>query len=130
MNERLTPTTGKNTHAAEARAKLGEAGGHLKHAASTAGTTARNAARHAAEAAGEDIREGNAAIRDDLTSARQAGRAAATEARAAAGDTWNGAVSRGRDFLGSAEALIRERPLTAFGVAFAAGFLLSRISHR
>lgn len=36
-------------------------------------------------------------------------------------------MDKGRDLLDSAAELIRERPLVAFGAAFAAGWIISRL---
>lgn len=113
-------------HAAAAREKLSEAGAHLKSAANLAGTSAR----HAAEAAASELKVGREAVKDELGEAGKAGRAAAQEAREVASEQVEVALSKGREFLSATEALIREKPLAAFGVAFAAGFLLSRLARR
>lgn len=127
MNDKSPTSTDANTdHAAAARAKLGEAGAHLKSAANLAGTTARQAA----EAAAGELKAGRESVREELGEAGKAGRAAAHEAREVAEEQLDAALSKGREFLNSAEALIREKPLAAFGVAFAAGFLLSRLARR
>lgn len=119
-------TGNTESHAAAAKAHLKESGEHLRHAASLAGTSAK----HAAQAARDELRVGGEAVREELDEARKAGRAAAHEAREVADEKLEAALGKGREFLASAEALIRERPLAAFGVAFAAGFLLSRIGRR
>ena len=36
-------------------------------------------------------------------------------------------TDKGRDLIDSASELIRERPLAAFGVAFAAGWIISKL---
>lgn len=55
----------------------------------------------------------------------------APEGTHAAGDeTLDAALAKGRELLATAEALIREKPLAALGIAFAAGFLLSRLGRR
>ena len=119
-------TLGKTDHSATARAKLGEAGAHLKTAASLAGVSAR----HAAEAAASELKVGSEAVKDELGSAGQASAQAAQEVGEVAREQVDAAISKGRAFLESGEALIREKPLAAFGIAFAAGFLLSRIARR
>lgn len=113
-------------HAAAARARIGEAGARLKNAASLAGVTAR----HAAEAAAGELKVGRDAVKDELDEAGRASREAAQEASAVAREKVDVALSKGREFIASTEALIREKPLAAFGVAFAAGFLLSRLARR
>jgi ElaB/YqjD/DUF883 family membrane-anchored ribosome-binding protein len=37
-------------------------------------------------------------------------------------------MEKGRDVVDSAAELIRERPLTAFGIAFAAGWAISKVA--
>ena len=37
-------------------------------------------------------------------------------------------MDKGKDLIDSAAELIREKPLAAFGVAFAAGWLISRLT--
>lgn len=123
----MSDNTLSNTdHAATARAKVGEAGSHLKSAANLAGVSAR----HAAEAAASELKVGRDAVKGELGSAGKAGKQAAQEASAVAREQVDAALSKGRSFLNSGEALIRERPLAAFGVAFAAGFLISRLARR
>jgi len=119
-------TLSNSDHAATARAKLGEAGSHLKTAANLASVSAR----HAAEAAASELKVGGEAVKDELGSAGKASKEAAHEAGEVAREQVDAAISKGRAFLSSGEALIRERPLAAFGIAFAAGFLLSRIARR
>lgn len=115
-----------NTHAKAARARMDEAGAHLRTAADLAGTTVR----HATEAAASELKVGREAVGEELSQAGRAGGEAAREVGAAASERLAAARSKGRAFLHSAEDLVRERPLAAFGVAFAAGFLISRIARR
>lgn len=122
MSETTRPNE-ESSHAAAVKAHLKESGEHLRQAASLAGTSAR----HAAEAARDELRAGGEAVREELEEARKAGRAAAQEAREAADEKFEAALGKGREFLASAEALIRERPLAAFGVAFAAGWIISKL---
>jgi len=119
-------TPASTDHVATARSKIGEAGAHLKTAASLASVSAR----HAAEAAASELKVGGEAIRGELGSAGEAGKQAAQEASEVAREQVDAALSKGRAFLSSGEALIREKPLAAFGIAFAAGFLLSRLARR
>jgi ElaB/YqjD/DUF883 family membrane-anchored ribosome-binding protein len=123
MSEKIPANT---DHAAAARARLSEASAHLKTAVDLAGTSVR----HAAEAAADELKVGREAVGDELGEAGKASKAAAHEAREVASEQVDAALSKGRDLVRSAEALIREKPLAAFGVAFAAGFLLSRLARR
>jgi hypothetical protein len=79
------------------KSDLGEAGQHFKGAAVAAG----DAIKGAATAAGDEMRLGKAQMKSELADGALAGLAAAE--------------------------LIRERPLAAFGVAFAAGWIISRL---
>jgi ElaB/YqjD/DUF883 family membrane-anchored ribosome-binding protein len=119
----LGAAAGSESHTEAARAKLGETGDHLKHAAQLAGNTARSAA----EVARSELRSGGRAIGDELSEAARSGAALAGEAREVAGEQFDAAMDRGRAFVHSAEELIRERPLAALGVAVLAGLLIARI---
>ena len=65
-----------------------------------------------------------------VTEAIDAGAAAAREARLEIDDKLQSLLDKGREMLGDAEQLIRDRPLPAFGVAFAAGYLLAALTRR
>lgn len=126
-NGRATMTDGLSTsHTQAARAKLGEATDHLKAAAHLAGNTARSAA----ETARSELRSGGHAVGEELSEAARSSRAAAAEARDVADEQMQMAISRGRQLLQSAEALIRERPLTSLGVAVLAGVLIAKMGRR
>lgn len=56
--------------------------------------------------------------------------AAREEARAAAEKGLDSAKTNARDFYARAEALVHERPLAALGVAFLAGYVISRLMRR
>ena len=45
----------------------------------------------------------------------------------ATGEQVDKLMDKGRDLVESASELIRERPLAAFGVAFAAGWIISKL---
>ena len=117
------PGNGRGTHTEAARNKLGEAGDHLKQAAQLAGNTARSTA----EVVREELRSGGRAVSDELSQAAHSGADLAAEAREVAHEQMDAAMEKGRDLLHSAEALIRERPLTSLGVAVLAGILIARI---
>ena len=53
--------------------------------------------------------------------------ASAIRRAASAGEQVDALMDKGRDLIDSAAELIRERPLAAFGVAFAAGWIISRL---
>lgn len=114
-----TPSDGMKTH-------LGEAGGHLKQAASDAG----DAVRGAAAAAGEELKIGKANVKADLADSALSGIAAAESAGGVAREQVDALMDKGRDLVESAADLIRERPLASFGVAFAAGWIIAKLSRR
>lgn len=104
---------------------LSEAGSHLKQAAIDSG----DAIKGAAAAAGEELRLGKANLKADLADSALAGIAAAEQAGGAAREQMDALMDKGRDLIDSAAELVRERPLTSFGVAFAAGYLIAKLSH-
>jgi ElaB/YqjD/DUF883 family membrane-anchored ribosome-binding protein len=55
---------------------------------------------------------------------------AAREAKAELDDKLEKMMDQGKDLLGQAEDLIRSRPWASFGVAFAAGFLIAKLTRR
>ncbi len=111
----------ENTEAV--KANLGEAGTHLKQAASAAGS----AVKSAAGAAGDELRVGKAQVKAELSDSAVAGISAAEHLGGAAGEQAGALMDKGRDLLDSAAELIRERPLVAFGAAFAAGWIISKL---
>lgn len=110
-------------HSDAVKANLGDAGSHLKQAASAAGS----AVKSAASAAGDELRVGKAQVKAELADGAVAGISAAEHLGGAAGEQVNALMDKGRDLLDSASELIRERPLAAFGVAFAAGWIISKL---
>ena len=106
------------------KTNLGEAGSHLKQAAIDTG----DAIKGAAVAAGEELRQGKAHLKADLADSALAGIAAAEQAGGAAREQMDVLMDKGRDLIDSAAELVRERPLTSFGVAFAAGYLIAKLS--
>ena len=111
----------ENTEAV--KANLGDAGTHLKQAAVAAGS----AVKSAAGAAGDELRVGKAQVKAELADGAVAGISAAEHLGGAAGEQVNALMDKGRDLLDSAAELIRERPLVAFGAAFAAGWIISML---
>lgn len=105
------------------KSNLGEAGSHLKQAASAAG----DAIRSAASAAGGEMKLGKAQVKAELADGALAGIAAGEQLGGAAGEQMDALMEKGRDLVDSAAELIRERPLAAFGVAFAAGWIISKL---
>lgn len=105
------------------KANLGEAGTHLKQAAVAAG----DALKGAASAAGGEMKLGKAQVKSELADGALAGITAAEHFGGAAGEQMDALMEKGRDLIDSAAELIRERPLAAFGVAFAAGWIISKL---
>ncbi|MBS0214345.1 MAG: hypothetical protein JSR63_01365 [Proteobacteria bacterium] len=103
---------------------LSDAGGHLKQAAIHAGDSMKNAA----SAAGDEFRLGRANMKSELADGAQSGKAAAEQMGAAAKEQMDALMGKSRDMMDSAAELIRERPLTAFGVAFAAGWVIAKLA--
>ncbi len=105
------------------KTNLGEAGSHLKQAAVAAG----GAIKGAATAAGDEMRLGKAEMKAELAQGALSGISAAEHLGGAAGEQMDVLMDKGRDLLDSAAELIRERPLAAFGAAFAAGWIISKL---
>ena len=115
----MTPT---NTESMKER--LGEAGTHLKAAASAAG----EAVKGAAGAAGEELRLGTANLKAELADGAVSTLNAAEQIGAAAKEQMDVLMDKSREVMDSTADLIRERPLTAFGVAFAAGWVIAKLA--
>ena len=105
------------------KTNLGEAGSHLKQAA----TAASDAFKGAAHAAGDEMRVGKAQMKSELAQGALSGITAAEHMGAAASEQMDVLMDKGRDLIDSAAELIRERPLAAFGAAFAAGWIISKL---
>ena len=105
------------------KSNLGEAGSHLRQAAVAAG----DAIKGAASAAGSEVQLGKAQMKSELADGALAGLGAAEHLGGAAGEQMDALMDKGRDLIDSAAELIRERPLAAFGVAFAAGWIISKL---
>lgn len=106
------------------KSNLGEAGSHLKSAATAAG----DAIKGAAGAATDELRLGKAQVKSELADSALSGIAAAEIGGAAAREQMDALMDKGRDLIDSAAELIRERPLASFGVAFAAGWIIAKLA--
>ena len=113
-----------NSATDDVKASLGEAGSHLKSAAAAAG----EALKGAAGAAGDELRLGKASVKSELADSALAGISAAESGGAAAKEQMDALMDKGRDLIDSAADLIRERPVASFGVAFAAGWIIAKLS--
>lgn len=105
------------------KSTLGEAGEHLRQAARDTG----DALRSAAEAAADELRVGRANVTAELADSALAGIDAAERVGDVARERLDAMMDKGRDLVDDAVGLIRERPLASFGVAFAAGWVISRL---
>lgn len=103
---------------------LAEAGSHLKQAA----VHATDSIKGAAAAAGDELRLGRANMKAELADTAVAGINAAEELGVAAKEQMDALMEKGRDVIDSAAELIRERPLTAFGIALAAGWAIAKLT--
>ena len=122
-NDATSTTSSNGQPGAALKGSLGEAGDHLKRAARDAG----DALKGAAGAAGDELRLGKAHVKADLSDSALAGLTAAEQASLAAREQADVLMDKGRDMIDSAAELIRERPLAAFGAAFAAGWIISKL---
>lgn len=113
-----------STHTEALKDNLGEAGSHLKQAAVAAG----GALKGAASAAGGEMKLGTAQLKAELADGALAGITAAEHLTAATGEQVDALMDKGRDLIDSAAELIRERPLAAFGVAFATGWIIAKLA--
>ena len=89
-------------HTEAVKSNLGDAGAHLKQAASAAG----GAIKSAAGAAGDELRVGKAQVKSELADGAVAGLGAAEHLGGAAGEQVNALMDKGRDLLDSAAELI------------------------
>ena len=116
--------------AASAVGHLYEAKERLKDAAGAAGEAVRSASTSAVQAARSDLKAGKESVTDPLHDAAAAGRHAASDVKAAAGAEVDRIKEKSRDLWDSAEGVIREHPVAAFGAAFAVGWLIARLGRR
>ena len=116
--------------AASAVGHLYEAKERLKDAATAAGGAVRSAASTAAQAARADLGASKEGVTDPLHDAATAGRVAASEAKDAVGAEFDVLVEKGKGLWSSAESVVRQHPLAAFGTALAVGWLVARATRR
>lgn len=104
----------------------------------------RNAADHLGQARdrlSSGVREARADFSSGVSQAREhlgagmsgavgSGKDAAREAKAELDDKFEKFIDQGKDMFAQAEDLIRSRPWTSFGAAFAAGFLIAKLTRR
>lgn len=102
---------------------LGDARAHLGKVASAAGESLRGAGR----AARDELRQGSEGVRAELGELAASGRAAALDARDLADEKLQDLMDQGREFMASAERMVREKPLQAIGIAALAGFLIAKL---
>ena len=67
-------------------------------------------------------------VKSDLADSALAGVAAFEEGGTAAKEQYDVLLDKGRDLVESAADLIRERPIAAFGTAFAAGWIIAKLA--
>ena len=103
---------------------LSEAGSHIKQAAAHAGDSLKGAAA----AASDELRLGRANAKAELADGAVSGLNAVEEMSAAAKEQMDVLMEKGRDMVDSTSELIRERTLTAFGIAFAAGWVIAKLA--
>ena len=106
------------------KGNLSETGSHIMQAASATG----EAIKGAAAAAGDELRLGKATLKAELADGALAGITAMENLGSATSEQMDVLMEKSRDVIDSAAELIRERPLTAFGMAFAAGWLIAKVS--
>lgn len=117
----MSPTASDNM-----KSSLSETGAHLKNAASAAGDAIRNVSA----AAGDEFKLGKAGVKSELADGALSGIAAAEAGGEAAREQVDALMDKGRDLIDSAAEVIRERPLTAFGVALATGWVIAKLGRR
>ena len=84
------------------------------------------------KAATESIVEKAALARDQVTvgvaDAVESGMEAARNAKAMLDEKFEGLIDSGKDVIDQAEEIIRTRPWVSFGAAFAAGYLIAKLT--
>lgn len=104
--------------------QLNEAGSHLKAAANAAGS----AVKGVASSVSDEAVQAKAKIKAELSESAQYGKSAASAGGAVAKEQVDALLDKSKDLIDSAAELIREKPLASFGVAFAAGFLIAKLT--
>lgn len=80
--------------------------------------------------AGEHLGLARDHITVGVADAVNSGMDAAREAKAELDVKLEKMMEQGKDLLGQAEDLIRSKPLASFGIAFAAGFVIAKLTRR
>ena len=112
----MSPTNSENL-----KDQLNEAGSHLKAAANAA-------VKGVASSVSDEAVQAKARIKAELSETAQYGKSAAHTGGAVAKEQVDALMDKSRDLIDSAAELIREKPLASFGVAFAAGFLIAKLT--
>lgn len=115
--------TVNGTSTGSLKSNLSDAGGYIKQAASEAGS----AVKSAASAAGSELKTGADSVKSSLSDGASAGKAAAGDAKVVAKEQMDVLMDKGKEFADVAAEFIKERPIAAFGAAFAAGWLISKL---
>jgi ElaB/YqjD/DUF883 family membrane-anchored ribosome-binding protein len=102
---------------------LGQAGTHFKQAAVHAGETIKAVGSRDSE----EMRLGKANIVSALAEGALSGIAAVERTGAASREQLDVLMDKGRNVIEDASELIRERPLSALGMAAAAGWIIARL---
>jgi ElaB/YqjD/DUF883 family membrane-anchored ribosome-binding protein len=93
-------------------------------------SNARNTVRSAADEAVDDLKDAAATATDGLRQAAASLRDATSEATAHLSEAGTAAARGARDLWDQAGDAIRRNPMAAFGIALAAGAVLSRLLRR
>ena len=72
--------------------------------------------------------QAKARIKAELSESAHYGKSAAHAGGAVAKEQVDALMDKSKDLIDSAAELIREKPLASFGVAFAAGFLIAKLT--
>ncbi len=102
---------------------LGQAGTHFKQAAVHAGETIKAVGNRD----GEEMRLGKANMVSALAEGALSGIAAVERTGAASREQMDVLMDKGRNVIEDASELIRERPLSALGMAAAPGWIIARL---
>ena len=87
-------------------------------------------ARVAAQSAREHLRDAGSHFKEGTTEAGESIQEAYRDAKVAASEAGQAASAKSADYVEKVSGLIRERPLVAFGTAFALGWLVARVTRR
>ena len=113
------PQGGNGHNEAERAGSIG--GASMSGGTASSGSDAMHAAKEKAALARDQLTVGMA---DALDTSKEAAR----QAKVVLDEKLEGLMDSGKDVLGQAEELIRSRPWASFGVAFAAGYLIAKMT--